>query len=422
MCRCKKHVNAEKRFTIHEAPSVLTVHLKRFSPLGRKIGHHVIYDEHLNLQPYMSKGQYGFTYSLYGVICHAGGGPNSGHYFAFVKSRSGRWYEMNDEMASPISGPPVSKKTAYILFYMRDKGQGLQAVIKGGEVNGVHKDKEKEGGGLLAGMKKRRERDEDGAANNAEEEDLGEKVGSLPSNFIGPLLPSPMDRSSGSPTKKAKTNHDSAGSEDAKEEKKIDPQAEKVKRKIEAAKASKEAKARSALALLESYDSSDEDSDRDVNVVMNGKSKRLSKARALVESDDEEAVGNKGEDRGTKPPSSPISQFSERLLSSPISTNNFYGPTQSSGKKGFTPHVNGKTSSVPSKSLSSDDEGETNPDERSQKHLDHNRQKHRVSMGSPGKKYKRGLFYPYSCIGSSNSGGRMNTYGKRSHRKKARGL
>jgi len=70
---------------------VLTVHLKRFSPLGRKIGHHVDYDEHLSMQPYMSEDQFGPTYSLYGVICHAGGGPNSGHYYAFVKGGGDLW-------------------------------------------------------------------------------------------------------------------------------------------------------------------------------------------------------------------------------------------------------------------------------------------------------------------------------------------
>ena len=40
--RCKRKVVALKRLTIHEAPSVLTVHLKRFDPvnfaMGGKIG------------------------------------------------------------------------------------------------------------------------------------------------------------------------------------------------------------------------------------------------------------------------------------------------------------------------------------------------------------------------------------------------
>ena len=39
--------------------------------LGRKIGQEVDHEEHLILNPYMSEDQYGPTYSLYGVICHA---------------------------------------------------------------------------------------------------------------------------------------------------------------------------------------------------------------------------------------------------------------------------------------------------------------------------------------------------------------
>ncbi|KZT29259.1 cysteine proteinase, partial [Neolentinus lepideus HHB14362 ss-1] len=117
--KCKKAVIAHKRFTVHDAPLVLTVHLKRFTPLGRKIGHPLKYEERLSLQPYMSDGQYGPTYSLYGVICHAGGGPNSGHYYAYVKASDDKWYEMNDDSVTPHHGTPVNVKNAYILFYMR---------------------------------------------------------------------------------------------------------------------------------------------------------------------------------------------------------------------------------------------------------------------------------------------------------------
>ena len=52
--RCKKLVTAEKNFTIHEAPMVLTIHLKRFTAAGRKIGDQIKYPEIFNLSPYMS--------------------------------------------------------------------------------------------------------------------------------------------------------------------------------------------------------------------------------------------------------------------------------------------------------------------------------------------------------------------------------
>ncbi|KAG8218543.1 cysteine proteinase [Butyriboletus roseoflavus] len=175
--KCKKAVVAEKRFTVHDAPAVLTIHLKRFSPLGRKVGHYVHYDERLMLQPAMSEGQHGPSYSLFGIICHAGGGPNSGHYFAYVKAANGRWYEMNDDAVSPHYGTPVGMKNAYILFYMRDRGQSLEgAISRPSQAVGGAKS------GIIGGMKKRKNVDLD-------EEDIGVKADHP---FIDPLLPSPI--------------------------------------------------------------------------------------------------------------------------------------------------------------------------------------------------------------------------------------
>ncbi|KIJ56960.1 hypothetical protein M422DRAFT_23097 [Sphaerobolus stellatus SS14] len=127
--RCKKLVNAEKQMTVDEAPMCLTVHLKRFTPLGRKLGHPIDYGHTLELQPAMSKGQRGPSYTLYGVVSHAGGGPNSGHYYAHVKGRDG-WYEANDESISKTPENSVTgRKNAYILFYMRKQGDALGAAI-----------------------------------------------------------------------------------------------------------------------------------------------------------------------------------------------------------------------------------------------------------------------------------------------------
>lgn len=202
---------AEKQFTIHEAPTVLTIHLKRFSPMGRKIGHQLRYDERLSLQPYMSDGSFGPSYSLFGVISHAGGGPNSGHYYAHVKDGLGGWYEMNDESVARISGPPLSLKNAYVLFYLRDKGQALESAI-------LSAAREPSKAGLVAGMKKRR-------LSHESDEDTGVRTSPVvsrpttPTKFIGPLLPSPDIPS---PSKKRKQSDSQ------------DPQAEALRKKIEA--------------------------------------------------------------------------------------------------------------------------------------------------------------------------------------------
>jgi ubiquitin carboxyl-terminal hydrolase 36/42 len=206
---------------------VLTIHLKRFSPLGRKIGHFVHYDEHLTLKPFMSEGQFGPTYSLYGVICHAGGGPNSGHYYAMVRGANGMWYEMNDESVSLHRGAPAVLKNAYILFYIREKGQSLEAAISRPSMTPRN---------VVAGMKKRKALDseDDGG------DDLGVKTDRP---FIGPLLPSPMANDAGI-HKKLKTDD-------------RDPQAESIKKKIEAM--NKVPGTSTALTSLSQYDDDDSD-------------------------------------------------------------------------------------------------------------------------------------------------------------------
>ena len=192
--------------------------------MGHKIGHAVEYDEQLLLQPFMSEGQFGPRYTLYGVICHAGGGPNSGHYYAFVKSRENKWYEMNDESVTPLGSPPV-RKNAYILFYLKNKGQKLDSVT----FSSVQRPKSN----LAAAMKKR-------TREQAEDEDQGEKV-SRP--FIGPVLPSATsDGVSVSPSEAKRPKLDNG-----------DPQANRLKRKI------RDATAHAALSELADYASDDDE-------------------------------------------------------------------------------------------------------------------------------------------------------------------
>ncbi|KAK4051307.1 hypothetical protein OIO90_004788 [Microbotryomycetes sp. JL221] len=138
--KCKKLVNAEKRFTIDRAPMVLTIHLKRFTPTGRKIIEQIDYNEQLRLGPYMSDSSTSPAYRLFGVIYHSGGGPHSGHYTATVKGSDGRWYNMNDESVTKTNAAPTNKRNAYILFYAREKGEALKDAIYGGIVSSALSD------------------------------------------------------------------------------------------------------------------------------------------------------------------------------------------------------------------------------------------------------------------------------------------
>jgi len=180
------------------------------------------------LKPFMSEGQFGPTYSLYGVICHAGGGPNSGHYYAMVKGANGMWYEMNDDSVSQHRGTPAVLKNAYILFYIREKGQSLEAAISRPSMAPRN---------VVARMKKRKALDseDDGS------DDLGVKADRP---FIGPLLPSPMANDSGV-HKRPKTDG-------------RDPQAESIKRKIEAVNNAPSTS--TALTSLSQYNDDDSES------------------------------------------------------------------------------------------------------------------------------------------------------------------
>lgn len=58
--RCKKKVRALKQFTIHRAPKVLTVHLKRFDYhrlMGGKVSRHIEFAQKLDIRNYMSQRQ-----------------------------------------------------------------------------------------------------------------------------------------------------------------------------------------------------------------------------------------------------------------------------------------------------------------------------------------------------------------------------
>lgn len=286
---------------------MLTVHLKRFSPLGRKITHPLEYDEDLTLQPYMSSGQFGPSYSLFGVICHAGGGPNSGHYYAFVKSKEGRWYEMNDEVVQPTS-LPTGKRNAYMLFYIQSKGQGLEAAVKAPILNG-HTVPIRNG--LAAKMKKKVQRDRD---DTDEEEDKGVRVNAP---LIGPLLPSAEITKNGITTSQPSSP--------------IDPQAMSLKSKIQAIA---QTKARKALESLGNYDSEDG----------SGGEKERNKSIRDEDKDDRMNVDAKTDNGKTKEveitdsstrPSSPAIALPTSSLR-PISTAQFYSNSGKNKKRKFS--------------------------------------------------------------------------------------
>ncbi|PSR93759.1 hypothetical protein PHLCEN_2v4654 [Hermanssonia centrifuga] len=269
--------------------------------MGRKIGHPIRYEDHLSLQSVMSEGQYGPAYSLYGIISHAGGGPNSGHYYAHVKDAKGRWFEMNDDSVTH-SSPPLGQKNAYMLFYIRDKGQSLEAALKK-PVSVAPRN-------IVAGMKRKK----------VAESDDEEATGTPPvraARFIGPLLPSRTDAAQQSPSAKARVKPSA-----------LDPQAAMLKKKIADKRSSiSSPKVSAALQSLSQYAEDDDDDDKNGDAgedVGERIDQPVSSTPTIL------ATEPTSPSTSTPHPTTPKDVAAPSIVSDRISTESFYG--SSTGK------------------------------------------------------------------------------------------
>ncbi|CAN0477928.1 unnamed protein product, partial [Laminaria digitata] len=86
----------------HQPPNALVVHLKRFvfARKATKVKHHVQFGDKLELR--VSGPEKSALYDLTGVVVHAGGSMSSGHYYAYVRSSSGIWAQMDDTSVSKV--------------------------------------------------------------------------------------------------------------------------------------------------------------------------------------------------------------------------------------------------------------------------------------------------------------------------------
>ncbi|XP_021755587.1 ubiquitin carboxyl-terminal hydrolase 18-like [Chenopodium quinoa] len=120
---CNDYVRAWKRLTIHQAPNVLTIALKRFQS-GRfgKINKKIIFPESLDLSPYMSEGRDGTDkYKLYAVVVHVDmlNASFFGHYICYTKGFQGDWYRIDDCKVARVELDEVLSQGAYMLLYRR---------------------------------------------------------------------------------------------------------------------------------------------------------------------------------------------------------------------------------------------------------------------------------------------------------------
>ncbi|CAM6035323.1 unnamed protein product [Sphagnum compactum] len=121
--QCKKLCPARKQMALYRAPNVLVIQLKRFENIyGGKIDRHVVFEERLCLTGHMCRASKDTRpeYSLYGIVVHVGHSQDAGHYYAYVKDSSGRWFCCDDASVSAvINTKTVLDEKAYMLFYVR---------------------------------------------------------------------------------------------------------------------------------------------------------------------------------------------------------------------------------------------------------------------------------------------------------------
>ena len=129
--RCKAHREATKKLQIWSLPSVLVVHLKRFSAQGmwrRKNDMPVDFPFEIDLAPYCLESQAGegtgpALYDLIAVSNHYGS-TGGGHYTAFAKhSESGEWHKFDDSHTAVVEPKDVVTPAAYVLMYGRRKAR-----------------------------------------------------------------------------------------------------------------------------------------------------------------------------------------------------------------------------------------------------------------------------------------------------------
>lgn len=120
--KCKTKRKSTKKFSIQRFPSILVLHLKRFSGFSfrSKLQTNVDFPlTKLDLAEFAADTQEGRSavYSLYAVSNHSGS-TYGGHYIAYCRHPiSKQWHCFNDSRVDEISSSRVRGPQAYILFY-----------------------------------------------------------------------------------------------------------------------------------------------------------------------------------------------------------------------------------------------------------------------------------------------------------------
>lgn len=130
--QCKTHRSVAKKISIYRLPTILVLHLKRFSysTFSRdKVSTSISFPaQSLDLAEYCASDAVvdGSTlYDLTGIVHHMGS-LNGGHYTAeCLNNDTQEWFDFNDSSVSGIKKPELNSSSAYMLFYQRREEKTL---------------------------------------------------------------------------------------------------------------------------------------------------------------------------------------------------------------------------------------------------------------------------------------------------------
>ncbi|QEU60034.1 Ubp8 [Kluyveromyces lactis] len=122
---CKQNQGVVKQLTLHKAPNVLVIQLKRFehqlNGQSAKLNDRVQFPLHLNLKPHLFQieDEYipNIAYDLLNVVSHQGT-VDQGHYTTVSKTEDGQWFKFNDSVVTSVTEEQVLEQQAYLLFYI----------------------------------------------------------------------------------------------------------------------------------------------------------------------------------------------------------------------------------------------------------------------------------------------------------------
>jgi hypothetical protein len=106
---------AIKRDQLQSAPTVLALHLKRFTNALDKNSANMIINESLKITLPGTENQ--LTYRLRSLTNHIGAELFEGHFTAHVRAFDKKVYKISDNMVEIADGFPIDSSEVYLMFY-----------------------------------------------------------------------------------------------------------------------------------------------------------------------------------------------------------------------------------------------------------------------------------------------------------------